>query len=154
MSWLEAVGMTEGVWCILSHWCWLSPSPAVLTDRQTEEGRQMDRCCTRSFSLSSWLVLYIILAFASYKVGSTAMAFGQVQGRLGGAWPSPPPEADTFKGSRATRTQHSCGKEVPLHEQDGPSHLGLSGTSHPHPRASRSTSGLSLVKGQGIRNGD
>lgn len=50
----------------------------------------MDSCCTRSFSLSSWLVLYIILAFASYKVGSTAMAFGQVQGSAEGvALPSP-----------------------------------------------------------------
>lgn len=60
-----------------------------------------------------------------------------------GAWPSPHPETDTLKGSRATGTQHSCGKEVPLHEQDGPSHLGPSRTSRPHPGASRSTSGLS-----------
>lgn len=104
----------------------------------------MEGCCTRSFSLLSWLVLYI-LAFASYKVGSTAMALGQVQGSVGG-WPSPPQDTDTFKGSRATRTEHNYGKEVPLHEQDGPSHLGLSRTPLPHPGASRSTSVLSLVK--------
>lgn len=61
-------------------------------------------------------------------------------------WPSPPPDTDTLKGSRATRTEHSCGKGVPPHEQDGPSHLGLSRTPHLHPGARRSTSVLSLVK--------
>lgn len=56
--------------------------------QQTEEGRHMKSCCTRSFSLLSWLVLYI-LAFASYKGGSTAMAFGQVQRGTGGGPPLP-----------------------------------------------------------------
>lgn len=40
-----------------------------------------------------------------------------------------------------------------LHEQDGPSPLGLSRTSHPHPGASRSTSGLSLVRRVGQQEG-
>lgn len=70
------------------------------------------------------------------------MAFGQVQGGLRGC-PSSPPGTDTFKGSRATRTQHRCGQRVPPREQDGRSHLVSLG---PHPRASMSTSPLSTVK--------
>lgn len=93
------------------------------------------------FSLLSWLVWYI-LASASYKGGATAMAFGQVQGGMRGC-PSPPPGTDTFKGSRATRTQHRCGKRVRPREQVGRPHFVSLG---PHLRASTSTSHLSAVK--------
>lgn len=81
----------------------------VPTDRRGQTDREP---LYKVFSLS-WLVWYI-LASASYKGGATAMAFGQVQGGMRGC-PSPPPGTDTFKGSRATKTQHRCGKRIPPH---------------------------------------
>lgn len=84
MSWPEAGGKTLGVLGYLEL-CWLSPVTGGVNGQKEADRRS---CCTRSFSLLSWLVLYI-LAFASYKVGSTAMAFGQVQGSAGGGPPLP-----------------------------------------------------------------
>ena len=83
-SWGEDIGRHWAFWGILSC-VGCHRSLVVLTDRRKLTDGS---CCTRSFSLLSWLVLYI-LAFALYKVGSTAMAFGQVQGSAGGGPPLP-----------------------------------------------------------------
>lgn len=106
-------------------WCPKAPGGADGRDRR-------ESCCTRS--LLSRLVWYS-LASASYKGGTTAMAFGQVQGGMRGC-PSPPPGTDTFKRSRATRTQHRREQRVPPPEQDGRSRP-VSQDSPPRPGPAR-----------------
>lgn len=132
------------------------PSPAVLTDRRRQTDGQL---------LYKVFFFVILVGFVHHLsicvIQSGEHGHGFWSGSRGawGAWPSLPPETDTFKGSRATRTQNSCGKEVPLHEQDGPSHLGLSGTSHLHPGGQQEHLGSlpgekGRITGMGTRAGD
>lgn len=142
MSWPEARVKLKVFWDLLSSVGWPPSSQlashvalAVPMDRRGQTDREL---LYKVFCLLSWLVWYI-LASASYKGGATAMAFGQVQGGMGVA-PPLPPGTDTFKGSRATRTQHS-GKWIPPRKQDGRPHLGLSRT----PIPTRGPAGAPLI---------
>lgn len=66
------------------------------------------------------------LSICVIRRGNNSHGFWSGSGGHGGC-PSPPPGTDTFKRSRATRTQHRCEKRVPPPEQDGRSRLAPTG---------------------------
>lgn len=120
MSWPEAGGKTLGILGYLEL-CWLSPVTGGANGQKEADRRKL------LYKVFFFVVMvgFVHLSICIIQSGEHSHGFWSGSRECRG-WPSPPPDTDTFKRSRATRTEHDSGKGVPPREQDGPSPLGLS----------------------------